>query len=128
MKIFTGGRGSGKTTKLILELSKAGGGVFLCHNESLVKIHKSTAKSLEVKNVEFVYVRDYLKEPYLYERKNIAVDEIEFVLKRIFGENLLMYSSCCSNEHINLPSLEDRLKDEIEMSKIEHYLNCLDRK
>lgn len=128
MRIFTGGRGSGKTTKLILELSKAGGGVFICHNESLVKIHKNTAKSLEIENVKFVFIKDYLKEPYLYHGKNIAIDEVEFVLKRIFGENLLMYSSCCSNEHINLPSLEDRLKDEIEIWKIEHCLNYLDRK
>ena len=107
MKIFTGERRSGKTTRLIQELSKSGGGVFAVLNRSQVEDMNILAGYMEIHNIKFITYKQLIDSSkngrWCEYRGKIAVDEIERFLKHAINPDIEMFTSDSeNNERVDL--------------------------
>lgn len=82
MKVISGGRGTGKTTRLLEEISKEyDKSTVVCHNP---KHMYEKAKYMNINNVEFITIDDLLSlESDTYE--NLFFDDVDDILIDLFG-------------------------------------------
>ena len=80
------GRGSGKTSRLML-LAKETGGVIVCSN---ARAMREKAKAYGITDVEFIDYGQFIRYPTLY--KNFYIDELENFIKYVFNNSMKGYS------------------------------------
>ena len=82
MKVISGGRGTGKTTRLLEEISKEyDKSTVVCHNP---KHMYEKSRYMNINNVEFITIDDLLSlESDTYE--NLFFDDVDDVLMDLFG-------------------------------------------
>lgn len=82
MKVISGGRGTGKTTRLLEEISKEyNKSTVVCHNP---KHMYEKAMYMNINNVEFITIDDLLNlESDTYE--NLFFDDVDDILIDLFG-------------------------------------------
>lgn len=82
MKVTSGGRGTGKTTRLLEEISKEyDKSTVVCHNP---KHMYEKSRYMNINNVEFITIDDLLSlESDTYE--NLFFDDVDDILIDLFG-------------------------------------------
>lgn len=82
MKVISGGRGTGKTTRLLEEISKEyDKSTVVCHNP---KHMYEKSRYMNINNVEFITIDDLLSlESDTYE--NLFFDDVDDILIDLFG-------------------------------------------
>lgn len=82
MKVISGGRGTGKTTRLLEEISKEyNKSTVVCHNP---KHMYEKSMCMNINNVEFITIDDLLNlESDTYE--NLFFDDVDDILIDLFG-------------------------------------------
>lgn len=89
------GRGTGKTSRLIL-LAKEMGATIVCSNPIYIKI---IAEKYGITGLDVITYNQYLSSQYDYSNRKILIDEVEGLLAKLHG-NCIGYSISVENKNV----------------------------